>query len=80
MTHDAELTLLRAFYESWVALHIIPRDGMHRRQQEQAAQLLTDNAHALKLFYKGTQAAIEKPRIALVPSMQVAAAEATNGR
>ena len=80
MTHDAELTLLRAFYESWVALHTIPRDGMHRRQQEEAAQIMTDNAHAVRRLYQGTQPAVErKPQLAIVGSMDCARAEATNG-
>ena len=64
--HDAELQLLRDFYTSWVAFHTIPRDGIHRKQQEEAAQVMTNNGHALKLFYKGTRSALEKPRIALV--------------
>ncbi len=66
MSHDAELQLLRDFYASWVNMHTIARDGLHRKQQEEAAQVLVNNGHALKLFYKGTRSALEKLRIALV--------------
>ena len=50
---DIERGMLRAFYSSWVALHKIPRDNLHRHKQEAAAQLLVDRAHELKEFYKG---------------------------
>lgn len=46
-----ELEMLRAFYLSWVGLHKIPRDKLHRRKQEAQAQLMVDNAHTLQNFY-----------------------------
>lgn len=52
--NDIEMDMLREFYRSWIALHTIPKDKLHRRQQEAAAQLLVDNAHTLKNFYKGS--------------------------
>ncbi len=48
---EAELSTLRAFYESWRALHKIPRDSIHRKQQEEAAQKLCDNATLLRRMY-----------------------------
>lgn len=53
MSDSPELDLLREFYVAWVDLHKIPRDKLHRRKQEVAAQKLVDCGHALKFFYKG---------------------------
>ena len=47
-----ECDMLRAFYIAWVDMHKIPRDPLHRRKMEVAAQLLVDRAHDLKEFYK----------------------------
>lgn len=52
--NDIELTMLRSFYESWVNLHAIKNDKLHRRQKEQAAQILVDHAHQLKNYYLPT--------------------------
>ena len=49
---NIELELLREFYRSWVAFHKIPRDALHRRKQENASQLMVDNAHAVAAFYQ----------------------------
>lgn len=61
---DAELVLLRSFYSAWTTLHSLPRDILHRRQQEGAAQEMVDIHASLKNFY----AAHAKPKLELVPS------------
>jgi hypothetical protein len=46
-----ELTMLRAFFESWEALHAITGDKRNpeiRKQYEDAAQALIDAAHPLR--------------------------------
>jgi hypothetical protein len=55
MSDTIELEMLRDFYKSWVALHKIPRDKLHRRKQEVHAQLLVDNAHTLRRYYESLQ-------------------------
>ena len=62
MSDNVELEMLRAFYISWVDLHKIPRDKLHRHKMEAQAQLLVDNAHALKAYYKSE----EKPKLEVV--------------
>ena len=64
MTDNAELEMLREFYKSWVGLHKIPRDKLHRRKQEVQAQLLVNNAHTLQRYYESQQP--EKPALRLV--------------
>ena len=64
MSEDAELGMLRAFYRSWIAFHKIPRDKLHRRKQETAAQIMLDNAHDLQNYYKSQQP--EKPLLEVV--------------
>ena len=59
---NLELDLLRDFYAHWCTLHSIPRDQLHRRKMELAAQRLVDAGHAVAAFQKSQ----EKPRIALV--------------
>lgn len=51
-----EIEMLRAFYASWVSLHKIPRDKLHRNKQEAAAQALVDQAHELAEFYQSAKA------------------------
>lgn len=63
---DTEIGMLREFYRSWVALHTIPKDKLHRRKQEAAAQLLVDNAHVLRLFYGGTNRQPKTPKLEVV--------------
>lgn len=68
---QAELQLLREFYASWVYLHTIPRDHLHRKKQETAAQELVDAGHALRAFYhlhpeQNPLKAQEKPRLEVV--------------
>jgi len=52
-SYASELMLLRYFYESWEALHKIPRDKLHRTQQEEAAQRLVGSAHTIRVFRSG---------------------------
>lgn len=64
---NVELDLLREFYTAWVGLHKIPRDKLHRRKQENAAQKLVDCGHALRQFYQSHEYRDPlKPRIALI--------------
>jgi hypothetical protein len=58
---DLELELLRDFYACWCQLHSIPRDSLHRKKQELAAQRLVDSAHAVAAFKKE-----EKPKLVSV--------------
>lgn len=67
MTVDAELSMLRTFYGRWTELHSIPRDRLHRRQQEVAAQEMVDAHNALKNFY--SQHA--RPKLALVSDDEI---------
>ena len=48
---QVELDTLRAFYKAWEALHEIPNDKHHRRQKEEAAQALVQQAHVLRRMY-----------------------------
>lgn len=50
-TPDTELILLRTFYGKWTEFHSIPRDRLHRRQQEVASQEMVEAHNALKLLY-----------------------------
>jgi hypothetical protein len=62
-----ELAMLRDFYTKWAGLHSIPRDKLHRRKQEFAAQEMVDAAHTLANFYRIHPAREEeKPRLELV--------------
>jgi hypothetical protein len=63
-----ELDMLRAFYQSWIGLHKIPRDKLHRRKQEAAAQLLVDNAHTVQRFYDSMQPEKASLRLVEVPA------------
>lgn len=65
---EAELVLLRAFYVAWGAFHSIPRDVVHRRRQEAAAQEMVDAANTLKIFYEAN--ASKRPKLELVPGDQ----------
>ncbi len=47
----AEADLLREFYKRWEILHGIGADQIHRKQKEQAAQTLVEQAHILRRFY-----------------------------
>jgi hypothetical protein len=59
---NTDLVLLRAFYSTWTEFHSVPRDRLHRRQHEIAAQEMVDAHNALKLFYEQHA----KPHLALV--------------
>jgi hypothetical protein len=48
---EAELGFLREFYAAWERLHKLPKDQMHRKQAEQAAQELVNHAHILRRMY-----------------------------
>ena len=48
---EAELQTLREFYTKWEALHAIPKDQIHRKQAEAAAQELVTQAHILRRMY-----------------------------
>lgn len=64
---NVEVEFLREFYTAWVTLHKIPRDKIHRGQQERAAQELVDAAHQLKFFYKAHEYIDPtRPRLVLV--------------
>lgn len=62
---ELELELLNDFYACWCELHSIPRDAMHRKMQERAAQRLVDSAHAVAA-YKKSLAEPEKPKLEIV--------------
>ena len=47
---DTELMLLRHFFDCWESLHAIPKIKANRKQQEEAAQLLVDSAHAVRKY------------------------------
>lgn len=47
----AELETLRAFYRAWEALHALPKDKLHRKQAEEAAEKLVNQAHILRRMY-----------------------------
>lgn len=65
--YQVEMDLLREFYVTWVSLHKIPRDKLHRKKQEAAAQTLVDCGHSLRIFYQGNDYRDPmKPRIRLV--------------
>lgn len=44
---EAELGLLRNFFDAWQALHAIPNDKFHRRKKEDAAVVLTNAAQSV---------------------------------
>ena len=48
---DIEKMMLRDFYTKWCALHVIPRDSLHRHKQELAAQNMVDCHHMLQNLY-----------------------------
>lgn len=48
---EAELQTLRTFYTRWEALHAIPKDKLHRKQAEEAATKLVEQAHILRRMY-----------------------------
>jgi flagellar hook-associated protein FlgK len=48
---QAELDTLRAFYKAWEALHAIPKDKLHKKQAQEAAQTLVEQAHVLRRMY-----------------------------
>ena len=52
---DVELEMLRDFYGKWVDFHKIPRDKLHHRKMETAAQSMVDAAHVLHEFYTPSQ-------------------------
>lgn len=45
---QAEYDTLKRFYRLWEALHEIPADKLHRKQKEEAAQALVQQAHVLR--------------------------------
>ena len=49
--NEAELMTLREFYTRWEALHAIPKDKLHRKQAEEAATKLVEQAHILRRMY-----------------------------
>ena len=59
-----ELELLNDFYACWCNLHSIPRDAMHRKKMEHAAQRLVDSARAVATYKKSKEP--EKPRLEVV--------------
>lgn len=48
---QAELDTLRAFYKAWEALHAIPKDKIHKKQANEAAEALVNQAHILRRMY-----------------------------
>lgn len=48
---QAELETLRAFYKAWETLHAVPKDKHHKRQAEDAAKALVEQAHILRRMY-----------------------------
>ncbi len=57
---DIELAMLRSFYESWINLHAIKNDKLHRKQKEQAAQLLYERSVIVQNFYNPTRLQVVK--------------------
>ena len=49
--NEAEFQTLRQFYAKWEALHAIPKDRLHRKQAEEAATQLVEQAHILRRMY-----------------------------
>ena len=47
-----ELILLRDFFAKWSAFHLIPRDGKHDADLQQAAQAMVDASHAVMKWKK----------------------------
>ena len=64
MTEDIEKELLDDFYACWCNLHSLPRDDLHRRRMEHAAQRLVDSAHAVAAYKKSLLP--EKPKLEVV--------------
>jgi hypothetical protein len=48
---QAELDTLREFYQCWEGLHALPKDKLHRKQAEEAAVKLVQQAHILRRMY-----------------------------
>lgn len=44
----AEYQILKAFYEAWEHLHSLPKDRLHRREAEEAAEAMVRHAHVLR--------------------------------
>ncbi len=64
---EIELELLNDFYACWCNLHSLPRDEMHRKRMELAAQRLVDSAHAVAAYKKSLLPdEPEKPRLEVV--------------
>jgi len=57
---DIELAMLRSFYESWINLHAIKNDKLHRKQKEQAAQVLYEQSVIVAHFYNPTRLQVVK--------------------
>lgn len=47
----AELDMLRAFFSRWEAFHAMPKDKLHRKQQEEAIQELYASAQAIRRLH-----------------------------
>lgn len=58
-----ELTLLREFYDTWLAFHAIANDRIHRRVKQAAAQEIVDANHAIQRFRQPIAPQQERPRI-----------------
>lgn len=49
---DAELEMLREFFACWEAFHATPKDRLHRKQLEAAAQRMLDAANTIRRYRK----------------------------
>lgn len=45
---EPELSFLREFYDSWMAMHAIPNDKMHGKKREDAAKTVMENHKRLQ--------------------------------
>ena len=47
---EAELLMLREFYDCWKAFHATPKDSAHRKTLERAAQRMVDASDTVERF------------------------------
>lgn len=68
MTDEMERDMLREFYGAWRDFHEIPRDRVHRRKQELAAQRLVDANATLASYYtlRPESNPVAKPKLEIV--------------
>lgn len=50
MSEEAELLMLREFFDCWEAFHAMPKDSLHRPRLERAAQNMVDAAETIRRY------------------------------